>query len=941
MSQQRAVQLSAAALALVLCRDGEGGKCDSPAPSGQDLFADFKAQNLRSFWNKRLVKAVAEVCFQGWMENCVLLVHGNANHLEVLRETWMRRALRSPKGFTIRAVGDVSPMQMSPITQSQFIPLSEVLCSVISDMNTAHIVVNQEALISHMTKAHPGMTIPTQDILYNALGALIKERKIYHTGEGYFIVTPQTYFITNSLMKDEQRWITAENDPPSPPPITYLVSTESCVETTTEAAPTVAHCKSCRCFTQQPAQSVQDQQSVSEYTGKSLKWPKETKPSVQHQSTSTAADYQPSEMSKSTTSRKDKEKASRKFGLSLFRRNTAKKEKPKKEYATYSGQFPPEEWPVRDEDDLNNLPRDLEHAIIKRINPELTVDNLVRHTVMMKKLEEHGINKGISTEILASKHRLHSKGNGRRSASKTARQKKKGHSSREKQRVRNKASMCLAELEGAQEAAVTEKVPSRLRPEIAVDELEDQAREDFVNVDSKNLYKKRIDNPFQGKGAKDAALGTGLRAQKKREAKEHRAERKERAAHWSKSWDSSRTKATGSEAIQAIDDRPCKSIKGKKSSTLRIEDKWKHVKEGKSRSGSVYDDCETDTRYAFLQDGQAEAAAEQLGCALPPQVTYHCDTAAVLPSWSRPNNQHQLSLSLRQLSSTGDRTQKPDHLPSHPQINSTKSELLPKDNGLPPDLGQMDSEGFTDDDQAFYQQAVEDDDACSSLYLNEDSDLDSREASQSGTVHYQQPFSREDLWSSTVDDSRWHESGTQQTSNTHITQTENGCRQRSPFLYEHREEANHTVEPQEAVDCSIFDYCHTSEADSDTETLHKSADEGEGQSSHWNHEQHAEESLRKQFEQKLELRSTPHNTVSSQNAPGGPIPGEKVENHSITGDSGIDSPRTRVSLASNNSVILEGLKRRSFLQNLEKLHSKSNAIRPQSSLLQLTPVMNV
>ncbi|XP_028845292.1 storkhead-box protein 1 [Denticeps clupeoides] len=964
--QHRVVQLSAASLAVVFGRDEETQRAApaaaAAATSGQDVFQDFKAQNARSFWNKRLVRAVSEVFFQGWMENLVLLVQGNASNLEVLREAWMRRALRAPKGFIIKAVGDLSPVQMSPVVQSQFIPLSEVLCSVISDMNADHVTVNQEALINYMTKAHPGMSIPTPEILYNALGSLIKERKIYHTGEGYFIVTPQTYFITNNMAKENPWWTLGENELHSPPPITYLVSNESCMETT-ESHP-LAHCKSCRCFVSQATvtPSVHDHQSVSECTGKSLKWTREYKPSVNHQSTSTAADYQASEISKSTAaSRKDKEKTSRKFGLNLFRRSAAKKDgKMKKEYATVSGQFPPEEWPVRDEDDLNNLPRDLEHAIIKRINPELTVDNLVRHTVLMKKLEEReverAVDKGMSTEIPVSKPK-NSSSRARRSASKATRSKKKGQSVKEKQKTKNKSLPCGDDFEGD-----FIKLPTD----------EHDLSNDCGDLDAKCLYKKRIENPFLGLPVKDTVHTTGHKVQKKREGKA--LGRREHTGHRSKSWDSHHTKGTAEDLGKSceakdrscehlqdrdlstesfLDARPVKELSGDyslaypKSSTLRIEDKVKHFKENKARGREMgpREVRVIDAKHEIIQDSSLVYTMTQtprLGlCDGADQHSYVHSTTETPFSWPQPTPRH--GQSLRQ---TNDSAHRPDLLASHQQVTTlTGSQQMVKNSSQ-----HRASETYTENDHHLYLRSGDtEDDACSSLYLNEHCIVDSIERSH---AHYQSSIANDNWSFLEADCSRPHkesmrvmlrqDEGQQHFSSTHhmlSTQPRISHEDKAISRYDpehlHEISPRHT-KPAEVVDASIFDYCQTSEVDSDTETVHKSADEGDVLVTQWIHQPHQNDS-----HQVPQDSGVPHCSSESQNTPSGAGSGETTESQSNTGDSGIDSPRTPISLTSSNSVILEGLKRRGFLQNLEKLHSKSHTIRAQNSLLQLTPVMNV
>ncbi|KAG7221887.1 hypothetical protein INR49_016913 [Caranx melampygus] len=93
----------------------------------------------------------------------------------------------SPSPPSYRAPGDVSPISMSPISQSQFIPLGEILCLAISAMNSAHKPVNQEALVEHLTASFPGVPTPSSEVLRHTLNMLVRERKIYPTPEGYFI----------------------------------------------------------------------------------------------------------------------------------------------------------------------------------------------------------------------------------------------------------------------------------------------------------------------------------------------------------------------------------------------------------------------------------------------------------------------------------------------------------------------------------------------------------------------------------------------------------------------------------------------------------------------------------------------------------------------------------------------------------------------------------
>jgi len=110
------LEIAPHSLAIVLSRVGAGEASGAAGVSesdelprhhtGYEIFADFKAENSQQHvWNQRITEAVSETFFLGWIDEHVLLIQGKEDHLEVLREGWMRRSLNPPRGFTIKYLG--------------------------------------------------------------------------------------------------------------------------------------------------------------------------------------------------------------------------------------------------------------------------------------------------------------------------------------------------------------------------------------------------------------------------------------------------------------------------------------------------------------------------------------------------------------------------------------------------------------------------------------------------------------------------------------------------------------------------------------------------------------------------------------------------------------------------------------------------------------------
>ncbi|NXU62431.1 STOX1 protein, partial [Horornis vulcanius] len=816
-------------------------------------------------------------------------------------------------------LGDVTPALMNRLSQSCSVPLAEGICRTISDMNADHVMVTQETLMEQLVKNCPGIAVPSHDILYNILGTLIKERKIYHTGQGYFIVTPNTYFITTDAIEDSRRILLEDSCCCSSPSITYLVNIKPCTDLVKERIPTASRYKSCHCFPDQNMLCEQRHQQVMSHepNGEGKRGCSELKP-IRAQGICASAENHSWNTIRSLTSVKAKLK-SKMFGLGLFWRSGSTKEKHKKEYSTFSAQFPPQEWPVRDEDDLDNIPRHIEHEIIKRINPTLTVDNLIKHTILMQKFEEQKkciskekkyISNGTSAEVPTVRQNHFSKDGVQKVPSKTSKHTRKTKSKKKKQISKSSRKSHTQKL-----TSQNVKLEENFSLPMGIQEPPD------VAVESHVIYKKQIKNPFQGlpwrphsfharryQGAVTSQLK--CRTQKRGRAFQRpqslassgpfgcETEQLDAESEADKAKQNNLLHANRS-GLQLKKDSLSENGCYPQGSNLQIDNRSKYFPESNISEENVYkrtvkkkspcsyvEDngvCKEEAKFPFyLKDEHCRCKADTV-CELLDQ------TASEFQNVHLSN--YTASINLAQKNGVKYR----------PKTDKKNELIFNYDCASNPGSMELQSEGFTDNFHLLYRKG-RDDDTCKWSHLDENSEYLPPGHAFSGTRDWNTAVPLQACKVS-ARPAQHHTTANKCDSGEHgykgsaspAESTEGSKKHPKPdctedsllcsqvLLKGHRKD-----EETGLTECgkgsAVADFCHTARADPDAGTLQnftQEVDEGEAHCALGSQIKEVRNPLgKKELFSKNTCPAIPEQKLS-----------EGTENHSITGDSGIDSPR--------------------------------------------------
>lgn len=93
--------------------------------------------------------------------------------------------------FFCTILEDIEHCNAISVPQTQWTPLPEAVCAVVLRLSSQGRPAGIETIREALILAFPHVSPPSEQTLYDTLVQLTKERKLYNTSNGYYIVTPE------------------------------------------------------------------------------------------------------------------------------------------------------------------------------------------------------------------------------------------------------------------------------------------------------------------------------------------------------------------------------------------------------------------------------------------------------------------------------------------------------------------------------------------------------------------------------------------------------------------------------------------------------------------------------------------------------------------------------------------------------------------------------
>merc|ERR550517_2303926 len=160
--------------------------------SGWQVLSSLVATNSRAVWSPPLTRAVNSLRLQGYVCPGILVTATDDEGVSILRDHWTRHALAAPPGFRIFRLGLSTGCSVTPFAQGPSPSLSDAICAVLASLKRREKTANMENILQGIQTDFRDIPAPKDflQLVHKTLGGLIKARRVYYTGKGYFLVVP-------------------------------------------------------------------------------------------------------------------------------------------------------------------------------------------------------------------------------------------------------------------------------------------------------------------------------------------------------------------------------------------------------------------------------------------------------------------------------------------------------------------------------------------------------------------------------------------------------------------------------------------------------------------------------------------------------------------------------------------------------------------------------